>query len=96
MVGQLKLMVPRVVNMLNDSDIGTCTSFLDTIVEHYNESPHSGLGRGRTPIDVCQKHFCTKGFLIFVFKLERFCDADNAFKSVSRKVCSKREALASG
>ena len=54
-IGQLKLMIARVVNMLNDSDVSTYLTFLDTIMECYNESPHSGLGGSRTPFDVYHK-----------------------------------------
>ena len=41
-IGQLKLMISRVVNVLNDSDVGTYVTFLDAIVERYTESPHRG------------------------------------------------------
>ena len=55
LISQLKLMISRVLNVLNDSDLGTYVTFLDAILERYNESPHLQLGAGRMPFDVYRK-----------------------------------------
>ena len=93
LIGQLKLMIARVINMLNDSDIGTYVTFLDMIVECYNKSSHCELGGVRMPFDmyckgiVILKGFLYKRFLIFIILLERFYIEDNVLQ---------REVLNSG
>ena len=53
LISQLKL-ISRVLNVL-DSDLGTYVTFLNAILERYNESPHLQLGGGRMPFDVYRK-----------------------------------------
>ena len=72
LIGQLKLMMSRVLNLLNDSDLGTYVSFLDAILERYNKSPCSQLEGSRMPFDVYRESWfpklsCIKDFSIFVF-----------------------------
>ena len=70
LISQLKVMIARVVNVLNDSNIGTYVMFLDTIVEGYNESSHSGLGGGRMLFNVYRK-----GIIVLkAFLYKRFFD----------------------
>ena len=77
LIGQLKLIISRVLNVLNDSDLGTYVTFLDAILERYNESPHSQLGGGRTPFDVYRKgvmvpkNFLYKRFFDFCFLMRK-------------------------
>ena len=52
LISQFKLIISRVLNVLNDSDLGTYVTFLDAILEWYNERPHSRFGSGRTPFDI--------------------------------------------
>ena len=72
LIGQLKLMISRVLNLLNDSDLGTYVMFLDAILERYNKSHPLQSGGGRMPFDVYRdswfpKLSCIKDFSIFVF-----------------------------
>ena len=48
LISQLKLMISRVLNVLNDSDLGTYVTLLDAILECYNESRHLQEGSCRS------------------------------------------------
>ena len=80
-IGQLKLMISRVLNILNDSNLGTYVMLSDAILERYNESPHSQLGTSRTPFDVYRKGVVVpKNFLY-----KRFFDC----RFLTRKILHK-------
>ena len=51
----IERLISRVLNLLNNSDLGTYVTFLDEILERYNEGPHSQLGTSRMPLDVYRK-----------------------------------------
>ena len=73
LISQLKLIISRVLNLLNNSDLGTYVTFLDAIPERYNESPRLQLGARRTPFDIYRKgvivpkNFLYKRFFNFCF-----------------------------
>ena len=101
LIGQLKL-ISRVLNILNNSDLGTYLTFLDAILECYNESPHSQLGAGRMPFDIYRKgvvvpkNFLYKRFFDFHFLMRKILHKVSESESVLWKICFRKEALVNG
>ena len=98
LIGQLKLMMSRVLNVLNDSDLGTYMTFLDVILEQYNESPHSQLGGGRMPFDVYRKgvvvpkNFLYKRFFDFCLLKKILCTGQRVRVSLMKTVSEKKHS----
>ena len=99
LIGQLKLVISRVLNVLSDSDLGTYVTFLDAILKRYNESPCLQLGEGRMPFDVYRKgvvapkNFMYKRFFNFRFLTRKILRKGQQVRvSVMKNLFQKRSS----